>query len=111
MDLNKKFLVVNPDNTAGEYDTSKTFAVSRLQGIQGLDATSVRLAFLDNGHADDTLVDITVNSGKADAYIEELVNAINFGKAGFIVLADASDETSFSADVNFGTDPVITIGA
>ena len=111
MDTSKKFLFVNPDNTAGEYDSSKLFPVSSLQGIQELDATSVRLAVSDYGQADDTLIDITVDSGKAKTYITELVEAINYAKQSVINLADASDETSFSSDVDFGTDPVITPGA
>lgn len=111
MDTSKKFLFVNPDNTAGEYDSSKLFPVSSLQGIQELNATSVRFAFSDYGQADDTLVDITVDSGKGKAYIKELVEAINYAKQSVINLADASDETSFSADVDFDTDPVVTVGA
>lgn len=111
MDTSKKFLFVNPDNTAGEYDSSKLFPVSSLQGIQELNATSVRFAFSDYGQADDTLVDITVDSGKGKAYIKELVEAIAYAKQTVINLADASDETSFSADVDFGTDPVVTVGA
>lgn len=111
MDTSKKFLFVNPDNTAGEYDSSKLFPVSSLQGIQELNATSVRFAVSDYGQADDTLIDITVDSGKGKAYIKELVEAINYAKQSVINLADASDQTSFSADVDFGTDPVITVGA
>jgi|TARA_R100001463_G_scaffold18487_4_gene46327 hypothetical protein len=111
MDTSKKFLFVNPDNTAGEFDSSKLFPVSSLQGIQELNATSVRLAVSDFGQADDTLIDITVDSGTAKTYIKDLVEAINFAKQSVINLADASDETSFSPDVDFGTDPVITVGS
>jgi hypothetical protein len=111
MDTSKKFLFVNPDNTAGEYDSSKLFPVSSLQGIQELDATSVRLAVSDYGQADDTLIDITVDSGKGKTYIKDLVEAINYAKQSVINLADASDETSFSPDVDFATDPVITVGS
>ena len=110
MDTNKKFLFCNPDTTAGEYDTARMFPVSRLHGIQELNATSVTLAFSDFGHADDTLVDITVTSGKAKDYIKELTEEINFGKLSMINLADDSDNTSFSADVDFDTAPVITLG-
>lgn len=111
MDTSKKFLFVNPDNTAGEFDSSKLFPISSLQGIQELNATSVRLAVSDFGQADDTLIDITVDSGTAKTYIKDLVEAINFAKQSVINLADASDETSFSSDVDFGTDPVITVGS
>jgi len=111
MDTSKKFLFVNPDTTAGEYDSSKLFPVSSLQGIQELDATSVRFAFSDYGQADDTLVDVTVKSGKGKAYIKELVEAIAYSKQTIINLADASDQTSFSADVSFGTAPTVTVGS
>ena len=49
MDTSKKFLFVNPDDTAGEFDSSKMFPVSSLQGIQELDATSVLFAVSDYG--------------------------------------------------------------
>lgn len=111
MDLSKKFLFVNPDDTAGEFDSSKMFPVSSLQGIQELNATSVRFAVSDFGQADDTLIDITVTSGQAKTYIKDLVEAINFAKQSVINLADASDSTSFSPDVDFGTAPVITVGS
>jgi len=111
MDTSKKFLFVNPDNTAGEFDSSKLFPVSSLQGIQELNVNSVRLAVSDFGQADDTLIDITVDSGTAKTYIKDLVEAINFAKQSVINLADASDETSFSPDVDFGTDPAITVGS
>ena len=87
------------------------FPVSSLQGIQELDATSVRFAVSDFGQADDTLIDITVTSGQAKTYIKDLVEAINFAKQSVINLADASDGTSFSPDVDFGTAPVITVGS
>lgn len=111
MDTTKKFLYVNPDNTAGEFDTSRMFPVSSLNGLQEVDATSVKLAFKDQGQEDDTIIDITVDSGKGKAYIKELVEAINFAKQAVIVLADASDETSFSSDVNFGSIPTVTVGS
>ena len=76
MDLSKKFLFVNPDNTAGEFDSSKMFPVSSLQGIQELNATSVRFAVSDYGQADDTLIDITVTSGQAKTYIKDLVESV-----------------------------------
>ena len=111
MDTTKKFLYVNPDNTAGEFDGSRMFPVSSLIGIQELNVNSVQFAFKDQGQADDTIIDITVDSGKGKAYIKELTEAINFAKQAVIVLADASDETSFSENVDFGSDPVIKFGA
>ncbi len=36
MDISKKFLFVNADNTSGEYDGSKLFPVSSLQGNSGI---------------------------------------------------------------------------
>lgn len=110
MDTTKKFLYVNPDNTPGEFDTSRMFPVSSLTGMQEVDATSVQFAFKDQGQEDDTRVDVTVDSGKGKAYIKELVEAINFAKQSVIVLADASDQTSFSADVDFDSIPTVTVG-
>ena len=111
MDTNKKFLFINKDETSGEYDGARMFPVSSLQGIQELDATSVTMAFSDQGQADDTLVDITVTSGKAKQYIKDLVENINFAKQSVINLCDASNKTSFSPDVDFDTTPVITVGS
>ena len=111
MDTNKKFLFCNPDTTAAEYDTARMFPVSRLQGVQELNTDSVRLAFADFGQADDTLVDITVTDGTCKDYINELLENINYGKDAMINLADASDNTSFANNVDFGTVPAVTLGA
>jgi hypothetical protein len=111
MDTNKKFLFCNPDITAAEYDTARMFPVSRLQGVQELNTDSVRLAFADFGLADDTLVDITVTDGTCKDYINELFENINYGKDAMINLADASDNTSFANNVDFGTAPAVTLGS
>ena len=111
MDTTKKFLYINPDNTSGEFDSSKCYPVSSLHGIQEQNATSIRLAFADRGQADDTMIDITIDSGKGEAFIKDLVEAINFAKTSFINVADASDETSFSPDIDFSSDPTITVGS
>ena len=111
MDTTKKFLFVNPDATAAEYDTARMFPISSLQGIQEINATSVALAFSDPGQADDTFVDITVTSGQGKAYIKELVEAINYSKQSVINLADDSDDTSFSTAAVFTTPPAIALGS
>ena len=104
MDTNKKFLFINKDETSGEYDGARMFPVSSLQGIQELDATSVTMAFSDQGQADDTFVDITVTSGKAKQYIKDLVENINFAKQSTKVRAMEQAFTSLIGGTDKATE-------
>ena len=48
MDLTKKYIYINPDDTAGEVDDSRLFPLSSLNRFGSvLDATSFFLAFED----------------------------------------------------------------
>ena len=112
MDLTKKYIYVNPDDTAGEVDGSRLFPVSSLNRFQTVgDATSFLLAFEDAGSDDVTVVDITIAENKGKEVGEALIEEINFGKEAVIVLADKSNNEKLHEDIDLGTAPVITEGS
>lgn len=108
MDVNKKFLFVNP--AGANEDGSRTFPVSALVAMHMDDTDSLILSFKDAGSLDHTLVDITITDGLGQTVMREFVEAINFSKDAVIVLADNSDDSSVSANIDFGTAPSITEG-
>ena len=108
MDVNKKFLFVNP--AASNEDGSRTFPVSALVAMHMDNTDSLILSFEDAGNVDHTLVDITITDGLGQTVMREFVEAINFSKDAVIVLADNSDDSSVSANIDFGTAPTITEG-
>ena len=108
MDVNKKFLFVNP--AAANEDGSRTFPVSALVAMHMDNTDSLILSFKDAGNVDHTLVDITITDGLGQTVMREFVEAINFSKDAVIVLADNSDDSSVSANIDFGTAPTITEG-
>jgi hypothetical protein len=108
MDVNKKFLFVNP--AASNEDGSRTFPVSALVAMHMDNTDSLILSFKDAGNVDHTLVDITITDGLGQTVMREFVEAINFSKDAVIVLADNSDDSSVSANIDFGTAPTITEG-
>lgn len=112
MDLTKKYIYINPDDTAGEVDDSRLFPLSSLNRFGSvLDATSFFLAFEDPTSDDVTVVDITIADGKSKEVAEALIEEINFGKEPVIVLADKSNNEKFHQDIDLGTAPVITEGS
>ena len=112
MDLTKKYIYVNPDDTAGEVDDSRLFPVSSLNrfAING-DDTTMLLAFQDAGSDDVTVVDITITAGKGKEVGTALIEEINFGKQAVIVLGDKSNNEKFHEDVDLGTAPTIAEGS
>tara|TARA_R100001440_G_scaffold51176_3_gene71161 strand:- start:2895 stop:3578 length:684 start_codon:yes stop_codon:yes gene_type:complete len=108
MNVNKKFLFVNP--AAANEDGARTFPVSALVAMHMDNTDSLILSFKDAGNVDHTLVDITITDGLGQTVMREFVEAINFSKDAVIVLADNSDDSSVSANIDFATAPTITEG-
>ena len=99
MDLFKKFAFVNPD--ANNVDGSRLFPLENLNAIYQVDATNVRFVFKDAGVADDTVVNIVLNTSEdGKEFIKEFVEELNFGKESVITLADRSGNVSFSSRVD-----------
>ena len=109
MNLSKKFIYVNPSDSNA--DNARLFPLSNLNGIYEENATSVWFVFKDAGIIDDTVVDITIESGKAKDFIREFAEAVSYGKESVLTLADNNGDISFSTLVDFGTAPTITEGA
>lgn len=111
MDINKKFVYVNADTTAGEADDARMFSYAAFKGAEATSATVVVFYFKDLGQADDTTVAITITSGKVKEFLREFVEEVNYGKEAVIILADRSSGESFSGYVTTGTAATIAEGA
>ena len=112
MDLSKKYLYINPDDTSGEVDSSRLYPVSSLEmmGMGGA-ASSLELAFKDAGSGDISIVDITVTSGKGKEVMQRITEEIAWSKQAIIVVADKSNSEKCSTHIDLGTAPTITEGA
>ena len=111
MDLHKKFIYVNPDDTSGEVDNSRLFPVSSLRAVYLEDATSVYFFLQDAAQVDQTIVDITISTGNGKAFIKEFIEEFNYGKQAVINLGDKEDGSAFSSFVDLSTAPAITEGS
>ena len=108
MNLSKKFLYVNPSTSNA--DNARLFPLSNLNAIYEENATSVWFVFKDAGNIDDTVVDITVDSGKAKDFIKEFAESVAYSKSSILQI-DNNGDLAFSSHVDFGTAPTITEGA
>ena len=111
MDTSKKFLFVNPDDTAGEVDFARMYPASSLRAVYLEDATSVYFLLQDAGQVDQTIVDITISTGNGKSFIKEFVEELNYGKEAVINLGDKEDGSAFSGLVDLSTAPAITEGS
>tara|TARA_A100001515_G_C4574350_1_gene210816 strand:- start:66 stop:743 length:678 start_codon:yes stop_codon:yes gene_type:complete len=109
MDVNKKFLFVNP--AASNEDEARMFPLSSLRAFHMDNTDSLIVTFDDAGTNDHTTVDITITDGLGQTVIKEFVEAINFSKDAVIVLANNADDSSVSANIDFATAPTITDGS
>lgn len=109
MDINKKFLFVNP--AASNEDEARMFPLSRLRAFHMDNTDSLIATFDDAGTNDHTTVDITITDGTGQTVMREFVEAINYSKDAVIVLANNADDSSVSANIDFATAPTITDGA
>tara|TARA_R100000315_G_C5222604_1_gene134232 strand:+ start:564 stop:1496 length:933 start_codon:yes stop_codon:yes gene_type:complete len=110
MDTSKKFLYINPDDTAGEVDGSRLIPVSSIEMMGMGDATSLEIAYKDAGSGDISVVDITVASGKGKEVMQAIVEDINFSKQSIIVVADKSNDEKCSPHIDLSTAPVLIEG-
>ena len=109
MDVNKKFLYVNP--AASDEDAARTFPISSLLAMHMDNTDSLILTFEDALTNDHTSVDITITDGTGQTVMREFVEAINFAKDAVVVLANNADDSSVSANIDFATAPTITDGS
>tara|TARA_R110002020_G_scaffold141848_2_gene313642 strand:+ start:426 stop:1355 length:930 start_codon:yes stop_codon:yes gene_type:complete len=108
MDTSKKFLYINPDDTAGEVDGSRLIPVSSIEMMGMGDATSLEISYKDAGSGDISIADITVTSGKGKEVMQAIAEEINFSKQSIIVVADKSNDEKCSPHIDLGTAPVLT---
>lgn len=111
MDDTKKYILVNPDATAGEADTARLYPVSTFRGLESTSATAVTAYFADAGQAGETTVAFVIASGKIKELCQELAEEINFGKDAVIKLVDRASSETFSEHIDTGSTVTITEGS
>lgn len=99
MDINKKFLFINP--SASNEDNARTFPVASLQALHMTDTDDMNISFDDAGTNDFTVANIKINDGLTKSVMRDFVEAINFSKDSVVVLADQSNDTSVSPNIDF----------
>jgi len=99
MDINKKFLYINP--SASNEDNARMFPVSSLRAFHMTDTDDMNISFDDAGNPDHTIAAVKITDGLTKTVMREFVEAINFSKDAVIVLADQSDDSSVSANIDF----------
>ena len=99
MDINKKFLYINPADS--NEDDARMFPVSSLRAFHMVDTDDMKISFDDAGNPDHTIANIKITDGLTKTVMREFVEAINFSKDAVIVLANQSDDSSVSANIDF----------
>tara|TARA_R110002073_G_scaffold328921_1_gene510744 strand:- start:103 stop:1278 length:1176 start_codon:yes stop_codon:yes gene_type:complete len=101
LSADEKFIYVNPDTTASEYNLAKYYPVKYLRGIDCTDATFFYIYFRGPKDAISTRVQISITSGFIKDFFIQFVDEINFGENAVITLADraiAVDATTGGTD-------------
>lgn len=99
MDINKKFLFINP--SASNENNARTFPVASLQALHMIDTDDMNISFDDAGVSDFTVAKIVIKDGLTKSVMRDFVEAINFSKDSVVVLADQSNNTSVSPNIDF----------
>lgn len=99
MDINKKFLFINP--AASNEDNARTFPVASLQAMHMVDLDDMNISFDDAASADHTIAKIRIKDNLTKSVMRDFVEAINFSKDSVVVLADQSNDTSVSPNIDF----------
>ena len=97
----EKFIYVNPDTTAGEYNLAQYFPVKYIRGLECANAANFYVYFRGPKDAISTRVTVSLTSGFIKEFFIQFVDEINFGEKSVITLADrniAIDATSGGTD-------------
>jgi len=111
----EKFIYVNPDTTAGEYNTAQYFPVKYLRGLECTTTSSFIAYFQNPYNTVSTKVQVSITTGFIKDFFTQLVDEINFGENSVITLADrniATDATTGGTDfqhVNAFVVPIISL--
>ena len=109
----EKFIYVNPDTTAGEYNLAQYFPVKYIRGLECVNAANFYVYFRGPKDAKSTRLTVSLTSGFIKEFFTQFVDEINFGEKSVITLADrnvAVNATTGGTDfqhVNAYVSPVI----
>jgi hypothetical protein len=115
LSADEKFIYVNPDTTAGEYNTAQYFPIKYLRGLECTTTSSFIAYFQNPYNTVSTAVQVSITTGFIKEFFIQFVDEINFGENAVITLADrniATDSTTGGTDfqhVNAYVVPTITL--
>ena len=84
----EKFIYVNPDTTAGEYNLAQYFPVKYIRGLECANAANFYVYFRGPKDAKSTRLTVSLTSGFIKEFFTQFVDEINFGEKSVITLAD-----------------------
>ena len=84
----EKFIYVNPDTTAGEYNLAQYFPVKYIRGLECVNAANFYVYFRGPKDAKSTRLTVSLTSGFIKEFFTQFVDEINFGEKSVITLAD-----------------------
>mgnify|MGYP003647748657 CR=1 FL=1 len=94
LSADKKFIYVNPDTTAGEYNLAQYFPVKYIRGLECINAANFYVYFRGPKDAVSTRLTVSLTSGFIKEFFTQFVDEINFGEKSVITLADRNIATN-----------------
>tara|TARA_R110002020_G_scaffold44118_2_gene127450 strand:+ start:189 stop:1319 length:1131 start_codon:yes stop_codon:yes gene_type:complete len=88
LSADEKFIYVNPDTTAGEYNTAQYFPVKYLRGLECTTTSSFIAYFQNPYNTVSTKVQVSITTGYIKEFFIQFVDELNFGENSVITLAD-----------------------
>tara|TARA_R110002012_G_scaffold4641_1_gene21209 strand:+ start:107 stop:1057 length:951 start_codon:yes stop_codon:yes gene_type:complete len=101
LSADEKFIYINPDTTAGEFNTAQFFPVKYLRGIECATTATIALYFRGPQDAFSTKVTVSITDGFVKQCFIDITDELNFGENAVITLVDRSTASSASTG---GTD-------
>ena len=102
IDPSKKYLYFNPDSTSGEMDSSASYPVSQLSGIEITTSGLAKFYFKGSKGVDATVVTVAHEQHAFQkSFMVALSDEINFGEKAFIKVMDAAESLVNPSDVTY----------
>lgn len=108
IDPGKKYLYFNPDTAQGEMDSSASYPVSRLSGIEITTSGFAKFYFKGSKGVDATVITVAHEQyAFQKSFMVALTDEINFGEKAFIKVIDYAERLSSPSDVTININSAI----
>ena len=108
IDPSKKYLYFNPDNVQGEMDSSATYPVSQLVGIEIRTSGNAKFYFKGSKGVDATTIQVAHEQyAFQKSFMIAICDEINFGDKAFIKVMDYGERLISPSDVTPNINPDI----